>query len=86
MLIAGAAVDFPLHIRLFLNIQFPDTVENDMDVDIAAFIVTVSMRTDNYLMPGEMPAGKLQSECMGLLGGQLSVFTVLRIKADDIVV
>ena len=84
VLIACAAVNVPVHKGLFLHIQFPDAVENDMDMDIAAFIVAIGVRTDDYLMSWEMLAGKFQSECMRLLCGQLPVFAVLWIEADAI--
>ena len=41
MLVTGAAVDVPLHVGFFLHIQFSYTVENDMDMDIAAFVMTI---------------------------------------------
>ena len=86
MLVAGATVDLPFHVRFFLHIQFPHTVENDVYVDIAAFIMTVCVRTDQNLMPWKMLLCELHSELMSQFCGQLSIGIILRIEADDIVV
>ena len=56
-----------------------------MDVDIAAFIMTIRVRADQDLMPGEMPSGKSHPELMRQLSSQLSILIVLRIEADVVV-
>ena len=38
------------------------------------------------LVTGKMPAGKFHTENMGLFSGEFSIFTVLRIEADNIMV
>ena len=49
MFVTGTAVDVSLYVRLLFNIQFADAVENDVDVDIAAFVVAVCVRADEDL-------------------------------------
>ena len=46
MFVASLGITEPFCKRLFLNIQFSQTVDNDMNVNVAAAVVTVCMGTD----------------------------------------
>ena len=68
------------------NIQLSHTVENDMDVNVPAFVMAVSVCTDQDLMSGKVLPGKPHPELMSQFCCQFSIGIVLRIEADDIVV
>ena len=84
--IAGPAVTPPLHKFLWLHIQFPHTVDNDVDMNIATAIMAIHVDADKSLVPGKEAVGKFQAESLGFLSGQSGIFFIPGIKADDIVV
>jgi len=56
-----------------------------MDMDVAALIVSVHVRAHECLVPREIFAGKFQPECLGFRAGEPAFRSVLRIKAEDVV-
>ena len=85
MLEAGAAVVQALHEILRLHVQLAQTVDHDMNVHVAAALVTVRVRADQSLVPGKKALGKFSAERLRFLAGQTAFRHVLRIKADDVV-
>ena len=61
MFIAGAAVAGSLHEILRFHVQFPQAVDYDMDMDIAAAVMTVHVRAYQSLMSGKEALGKFQT-------------------------
>ena len=81
VLVTGTAVTGSLHEWLLFNIQFAERVNNNMDVDISASIVTVRMRTDESLMTGKILFCIFHSQGLCLFFGQAMIVFILRIKA-----
>ena len=67
----------------FLNTQ---RIDNDMNMDIAAVVVSVRVDADNGLVSGEMLVAKFLAQRLRLINGQTVVRSVPWVKADDIVV
>ena len=56
-----------------------------MDVDIAAFVMTIRVCTNQDLMSWKMPLCEFHPELMSQFRSQLPILIVLRIEADDVV-
>ena len=67
----------------FLNTQ---RIDNDMNMDIAAVVVSVRVGADNGLVSWEMLFTELLAQLLRLVYGQAVVCPVPWVKADDIVV
>ena len=86
VLVPCLAVNGPLHKRLLRHIQFSQTVDYDMDMNIAAAIMTVHVRTDQCLMPRKICFCVFQSELLCPFTRQAIFCAVSWIKADDVMV
>ena len=67
---SGAAITRTLHKVVLFYVKFTETVDYDMDVNIAAFIMTVCVSTDESLMPREISFGKRYAELLCALSRQ----------------
>ena len=86
VLVPCLAVNRTLHKRLRQNIQFPQTVDYDMDMNVAAAIVTVHVRTDQCLMPRKICFCVFQPKLLCPFPRQTIFCAVPWIKADDVMV
>ncbi len=83
---SGKGIASAFHKGLAFRIIFSQAVDYDMHMDVAAFIVTVSMSADKSLMSGKILFGKFQSKQMRLFSGQSAFCRVFRIKTENIMV
>ena len=86
VLTPGAGVRRSVHVgqqRYFLN---PQTVNDDMHMDIAAVIVSVRVGADNGLVSGEVGGTKSLAQLLRPVNGQAVVCPVPWVKADNVVV
>ena len=78
------------HIAVLVHVRHPgnaldaQTVDDDMHMDVAAFVVAVRVRRDQSLMAGEMFFAKLQAQLMRAIHRQAVIFRVAGIEADDV--
>ena len=86
VLVPYLAVNGPLHERLLGHIQFSQTVDYDMYMNVAAAIVTVHVRTDQCLMPRKICFCVFQSKLLRPFPRQTIFCAVPWIKADDVMV
>ena len=86
VLVPGLAVNGSLHKGLLRYIQLSQTVDYDMDMNIAAAIVTVHVRTDQCLMPRKICFCVFQSKLLCSFTRQAIFCAVSWIKADDVMV
>ena len=86
VLVPCLAVNGPLHKGLLRHIQFSQTVDYDMYMNIAAAIMTVHVRTDQSLMPRKICFCVFQSKLLRPFTRQTIFCAVPWIKADDVMV
>ena len=86
MLIPGTGIAGPLHEVLTFHIIFPQAVDHDMHMDVAAFIMPIHVGADKSLMSGEVLLCIFHSNLLCLLPGQTIFCCVLWIEADDVMV
>ena len=86
VLAPGTGIAVTLHKILPLHIVFPQAVDDDMHMDVAAAIVPVRVGADKGLMSGEIFPAIFQPKPLCLLPGQPALITVFRVEADDVVV
>ena len=86
VLVPCLAVDGSLHEGLLGHIQFSQAVDYDMDMNVAAAIVPVHMRTDQSLMPRKIRFCIFQSKLLRPFSRQTIFCAVPWIKADNVVV
>ena len=82
----GAGVRWSVHVgqqRHFLN---PQTVNDDMHMDISAVVVSVRMGADYGLVSGEVCFTKSLAQLLRPVNGQAVVRPVPWVKADNVVV
>ena len=84
--VPGAGVCRSVHIGQEWNFGYPQRIDNDMHMDIAAVVVSVRVGADNGLVSGEMLVAKFLAQRLRLINGQTVVRSVPWVKADDIVV
>ena len=86
VLVPCLAVNGSLHKRLLRHIQFSQTVDYDMHMNVAATVVTVHVRTDQSLMPRKIRFCIFQSKFLCPFPRQTIFCAVPWIKADDVMV
>ena len=86
VLVPCLAVDGSLHEGLLGHIQFSQAVDYDMDMNVAAAIVPVHVRTDQSLMPRKIRFCIFQSKLLRPFPRQTIFCAVPWIKADDVMV
>ena len=86
VLVPCLAVDRALHKGLLGHIQFSQTVDYDMDMNVSAAIVTVHVGADQYLMPRKICFCIFQSKLLRPFSRQTIFCTVARIEADNVMV
>ena len=86
VLVPCLAVDGSLHEGLLGHIQFSQAVDYDMDMNVAAAIVPVHVRTDQSLMPRKIRFCIFQSKLLRPFSRQTIFCAVPWIEADDIMV
>ena len=64
VLVPCLAINGPFHKRLLSHIQFSQTVDYDMDMNVAAAIVPVHVRTDQCLMSRKVGFCVFQSKLL----------------------
>ena len=80
----GAAVAWALCEIGWGDVKLADAIQNNVYMDVSAFIVAVRMSADESLMSGKILSGKFKSELLGLLACQPRFRDIFRIKADDV--
>ena len=86
VLVPCLAVNGPLHKGLLWHIQFSQTVDYDMDMNVAAAIVPIHVRTDQCLMSRKVGFCVFQSKLLRPFTRQTIFCAVPWIKADDVMV
>ena len=86
VLVPCLAIDGSLHEGLLGHIQFSQAVDYDMDMNVAAAIVPVHVRTDQSLMPRKIRFCIFQSKLLRPFSRQTIFCAVPWIKADNVVV
>lgn len=86
VLVPCLAINGPFHKRLLSHIQFSQTVDYDMDMNVAAAIVPVHVRTDQCLMSWKVGFCVFQSKLLCPFSRQAIFCAVPWVKADDIMV
>ena len=86
VLVASPAVNGSFHKGLLRHIQFSQTVDYDMDMNVSAAIVPVHVRTDQCLMPRKICFCVFQPKLLCPFPRQTIFCAVPWIKADDVMV
>ena len=84
MFVARLTVNRTFHKRLRQNIQFSQTVDYDMYMNVAAAIVTVHVRTDQSLMPRKICFCVFQPKLLCPFPRQAIFCAVPWVKADNV--
>ena len=82
----GAGVCRSVHIGQEWNFGYPQGIDNDMHMDIAAVIVSVRVGADNGLVSGKLFPAKFLAQRLRPVYGQAVVYCVPWVKADNVVV
>ena len=83
--VACLAVNGAFHKGLLRNIQFSQTVDYDMHMDIAAAVVTVHVSANQRLMPRKVGFYIFHADGLRSFSCQPTFIVVGRVKADEIV-
>ena len=86
VLVPCLAINGPFHKGLLGHIQFSQTVDYNMHMNVAAAIVTVHVGADQCLMPRKICFCIFQSKLLRPFPRQAIFCAVPWIKADDVVV
>ena len=84
--VPGSGVACPVHVGLALHFGNPQTVDDNMHMDIAAVVVSVRVGADKGLVSGKMLFAVGQPQRLRPVNGQDIVGCVPWVKTDDIVV
>ena len=84
--VPGSGVACPIHVGLALHLGDPQTVDDNMHMDISAVVVPVRVGADKGLVSGKMLFAVGQPQRLRPVNGQAIVGCVPWVKADDIVV
>ena len=86
VLAACFPVRWPVHVGQHGNLRNPQTVNDDMHMDIFGVAVSVRVGADKGLVSGEMLGAELLAQLLRPINGQAVVRAVPWVKADDVVV
>jgi len=82
---SGLGVAGSVHVRFALHLGHPQGVDNDMDMDVAAVVVTVRVGADQGLVSGELLGTEPLPQRLGLVHCQAVVGAVPGVKGQDVV-
>ena len=82
----GAGVCRSVHVRQERNFLYPQRIDNNMHMDIAAVVVSVRVGADNGLVSGKLLPAKFLAQRLRPVYGQTVVHRVPWVKADNVVV
>ena len=85
VLVASPAVAGTFHKLLRFYVQFAQTVDDDMYMDIPASVASIRVCTDQRLVAGEIFLCIFDANSLRTFWCQATVDLILRVKADDIV-
>ena len=86
VLASGFCVRWSVHIGQQRHIFDPQTIDDDMHMDVAGLVMPVRVGADNRLMTGKLFSAKLLAKLLRLVHGQPVVRPVPRVKADNVMV
>ena len=78
-------IAWPVHIGKEGNIFDAEAVDDDVNMNVTAVVMTIRMSTDQSLVSGKMFPAEIGTKVLGLIHCQTIFCSVSRIKADDIV-
>jgi hypothetical protein len=81
-----AGVCRSVHVGQERNFRYPQGIDNDMHMDIAAVVVSVRVGADNGLVSGKLFPAKFFAQHLRPVYGQAVVRCVPWVKGNDIVV
>ena len=84
VLATGFRVGGSVHVGQQRHIFDPQTVDDDMHMDVAGLVMPVRVGADNRLMTGKLLPAKPFAKLLRLIHGQPVVRAVPRVKADDV--
>ena len=86
MLVSGFCVRWSVHVGQQRHIFDPQTVDDDMHMDVAGLVVPVRVGADDRLMTGKLFLAEPLAKLLCLIYGQPVVRAVPWVKADDVMV
>ena len=86
VLATGLCIGWPVHVGQERHFLYPQRIDNDMHMNVAAVVMPVRVGAYKGLVAGEMLGAKLLAQCLRPVYGQAIVRAVPWVKADDIVV
>ena len=86
VLASGFRVGGSVHVGQQRHIFDPQTVDDDMHMDVAGLVMPVRVGADDSLMTGKLLPAKPLAKLLRLVHGQPIVRAVPWVKADDVVV
>ena len=81
---AGFPIGGAVHVRFPGCVPDPQTVDDDVNVNVSGMIVTVRVSAYDGLMPGEVVPAKLLSQFLRFIHGQSVIRRIPRIETDDV--
>ena len=86
MLASGFCVRWSVHVGQQRHIFDPQTIDDDMHMDVAGLVMPVRVGADDRLMTGKLLPAKPLAKLLCLIYGQPVVRAVPRVKADNVMV
>lgn len=86
VLASGFRVGMSVHVGQQRHIFDPQTVDDNMHMDVAGLVMPVRVGADDRLMTGKLLPAKLLAKLLRLIHGQPIVRAVPRVKADNVMV
>ena len=86
VLASGFCVRWSVHVGQQRHIFDPQTVDDDMHMDVAGLVMPVRVGADDRLMTGKLLPAKPLAKLLRLIHGQPVVRAVPRVKADNVMV
>ena len=85
VLAALAGVGGSVHVWEHRNFLYPQRIDNNMHMNVAAVVVSVRVGADNGLVSFEMLGAKFLAQLLRPINGQSVVRPVAGVKADNVV-